>query len=146
MGLLILFDTRVDIHSLDISATLVPLGFQFLEELASANLPSLHLYRLLHNLRSAHITTLDDLSPLFEYRLDPTCPLPWHKFLHRAPRTISDIFTRYASTPILHHFLRIPNVGLKQRRLLRILLHLFLEKLLHQFSPTHGMDNTETDL
>jgi hypothetical protein len=66
MSLLILFDPQVHILSHNISDTLAPLALLHLDELATQGISRTHFTRLFSNLDSARITTLDDISPLFE--------------------------------------------------------------------------------
>lgn len=101
MALHITFDTKVDLQSQDVSATIAPLAYEHLEDLSSAGITRTILTRLFHNLHAAHITRLADLSPHFDPPISPTAPPPWLRLRRRAPRCTYEILTR--PTP-LHIF------------------------------------------
>jgi hypothetical protein len=130
MSLLILFDTQVNILSHNISDTLAPLALLHLDDLATKGISRTHVTRLFSNLDRAHITTLDDISPLFDAPIARPTSHPWHRQKGRAPRTLQEILTFQSSVRILHTHFCLPNASVKQRTLLRILLHLFLERVL----------------
>ena len=144
MALQIHFDTKINLASRNINDTIGPLAYQYLRELADADISSLIITRLFQNLTAANLTTLDDLSPLFDAPLSPTAPSPWIHLISRPPRSPADIFTRYASSRILHPGFHCDNVSIRQRKLLRILLHLFLERLLRANATTANFDSTES--
>ena len=144
LALLVTFDIKADLGSKDIAATLAPLAYERLDDLASAGITRLHIIRLFNNLSAANITTLDDLSPHFDNPISPTALPPWFRLRNRAPRTTTDILNRYAPTRILHTFFQLPGASVKQRKALRILLHLHLERLLRSHSSYACPENTET--
>jgi hypothetical protein len=146
MSLLILFDTQVNILSHNISDTLAPLAFLHLDDLATQGISRTHVTRLFSNLDRAHITTLDDISPLFDAPIARPTSHPWHRQKGRAPRTLQEILTLQSSVRILHTHFCLPNASVKQRKLLRILLHLFLERVLqsHAQNASYNMQETST--
>jgi hypothetical protein len=146
MSLLILFDTQVNILSNNISDTLAPLALLHLDELATQGISCTHVTRLFSNLDNAQITTLDDISPLFDAPIARPTSHPWHRRKGRAPRTLQEILTLLSSVRILHTHFRLLNASVKQRKLLRILLHLFLERVLqsHARDASYNMQETST--
>ena len=144
MALFINFDTQLTLHSPDISATIGPLAYMHLPDLATAGISRLHITRLFQNLSAAHITTLADLSPHFDCPISPLASPPWLRFRHRAPRTIHEILTRYSTARILHPSFNLPGASVKQRKALRILLHLLLERLLRLHASYACPAGTET--
>lgn len=144
MALSVTFDTTIDLHSQDVSATLAPLAYRHLDDLASAGITRLHITRLFHNLSAARITTLADISPHFDMPISPTAPPPWLRLRSRAPRTTLEILTRYAPTRILHPSFSLPGASIRQRKALRILLHLHLERILRSHASFACPENTET--
>jgi hypothetical protein len=79
MSLLILFDTQVNILSRNISDTLAPLALLHLDELTTQGISRTHVTRLFSNLDSAQITTLDDISPLFDAPIARPTSHPSHR-------------------------------------------------------------------
>lgn len=144
MALSVTFDITIDLQSQDISATLAPLAYAHLDDLASAGITRLHITRLFNNLGAAHITTLADLSPHFDRPISPTAPPPWLRLRRRAPRTTLEILTRYAPTRILHPSFSLRVASIRQRKALRILLHLYLERILRLHAAYACPENTET--
>jgi ribonuclease HI len=117
-----------------------------LDELATQGISRTHVTRLFSNLDRAQITTLDDISPLFEAPIARPTSHPWHQQKGRAPRTLQEILTLQSSVRILHTHFCLPNASAKQRKLLRILLHLFLERALqlHAQVASNNMQETST--
>jgi hypothetical protein len=77
MSLLILFDTQVNILRHNIFDTLTPLALLQLDELATQGISRTYVTRLFSSLDSAQITTLDDISPLFEAPIARPTSHPW---------------------------------------------------------------------
>jgi ribonuclease HI len=126
--------------------TLAPLALLHLDDLATQGISRTHVTRLFSNLYRAHITTLDDISPLFDAPIARPTSHPWHRQEGRAPRTLQEILTLQSSVRILHTHFSLPNASVKQRKLLRILLHLFLERVLqpHAQNASYNMQETST--
>jgi ribonuclease HI len=117
-----------------------------LDDLAAQGISRTHVTRLFSNLDSARITTLDDISPLFEAPIARPTSHPWHRQKGRAPRTLQEILKLQSSVRILHTHFCLPNASVKQRKLLRILLHLLLERVLqsHAHDASYNMQETST--
>jgi hypothetical protein len=145
MSLLILFDTQVNILSHNISDTLAPLALLHLDDLATQGISRTHVTRLFSNLDHAQITTLDDISLLFDAPIARPTSHPWHRQKGRAPRTLQEIFKVQSSIRTLHTHFSLPNASVKQRKLLRILLHLFLERVLQSHAQDTSYDMLETN-
>jgi hypothetical protein len=104
----------------------------------------IHVTQLFLKLDRAQITTLDDISPLFDTPFARPTSQPWHQQKGRAARTLQEILTLQSSVRILHTHFCLPSASVKQRKLLRILLHLFLERVLQLHAQNASCNMQET--
>jgi hypothetical protein len=152
MSLLISFDTQATSIAIILSTHLRHLRCfiltNWLPRASAAHMllnfsPILMVPKLLHSM-TFQMSSVGP--PLFDAPIARPLSNPWHRQKGRAPRTLQEILTIQSSVRILHTHFCLSNASVKQRKLLRILLHLFLERVLqaHAQDASYNMQETST--
>jgi hypothetical protein len=150
MSLQILFDTEVNLLSREIRHTLAYLAYKHRELLRQCKgLLNTHISRLFKNLEERKIHEPEGISPLFEITIanmqqssSGLAPHEnWEGEKERPTLSPEEIILNPQANStqlrsILHADLKIPKASKAQLRLLRILLWMFVEAILFQYSTT----------